>query len=675
MRQSFLYGFFATCFLFLFVSSIQAQVTGWNSYCVDFKRCGNFDDSDWFDNDVCNPIGDDAVHTSTHWGHRVSINVAANTYAPNSKIYITECIHNFNIDLDGNSTADIVCTTGNSVLDIELFCGGDSDLSSSCDRLSILKGKDYDLNKHGPTGDYGVFHLIAGKYTRMPNPPSITTNASGAPAVATLEWQAYTPYGQDAERSYVIWEPFISQNATPTPTGSVGGQQQGTVAFPTPTQTQATQCKTGSWDPYGRVFDTVSLEPIPAAAVSLEQRKPDGTFDAGFASQNNLHIINPFESGLSGKFSFFVINGDYQLRPSKSGYVHPVKAFRSTFLPLASQMYSDFYFNDSPAIQERGSIVHVDIPMQPIDGVGKSYDLVIFSEEFTPTISGKVTYSGMVSHPFAKLVIEICSEKTGTAICNPHNIFDVTTGGPNKEGAFSITLDQTILQAGEYFQRSFIKALSNPPPQTRSVIDTILAFIIKPVQAQEFTGGEAQPVAKIQPLPTYLEGYAYDLKGNILQNAQIQLYISTTSIPIYTSQSDANGFFRIGSEHIPRELYTVKYVSTEGVITPITTSQLLAQNEEFIAAEEVDIYTTAKGSANPRNNITPAFQPQQKISALPITPQVAPVISDTPSSEETKGTNNPLYLVGAILLLLVGGAGALIALHIYRKRSMEPTDM
>ena len=667
MKQAIVFGALLITMLFGFSTSTHAAATAYNSYCVDFTLC-----STGTDNTSCQPVGNDTMHTSSFWGHRVQFPLATN-YAANQTIYIVECIHNSGADINGDGTADKVCTTGNSTLDKTLFCADENATSPNCDRLTVLKNAmTYDLDRNLDSGGgYGVYHLEGTSYVRKSPPTTLSTGATGNPGVAKIEWQSHTPPSQTAERSYVIFESLPNVTPIPSPTGAIGGQQQGTVGFPPPGNINAANCKIEAWDPYGMVFDTVSLEPITGAAITIEQKKPDGTFDANYALQmNRLLSSPPFITGVGGRFSFFVVNGDYHMRLGTTGYTHATQADVSSFDTLTRQMYSDFYLSDSPAILERGTLVHVDIPLKPSDGVGKSYPLHIFSENFVPKDKGKLAYSGEVSHPLSTLVIEICSDETGTKICKPHVTFDQAQGGPNRKGEFAVTLDQTVLNPGQYFERSFLPRSRQQAAQSKSFIKQIISMIVGEVHAQDAAPGAAQPIAKIQPLYTYLEGHAYDLEGNLLPNATIQLFISLFEVPIYTTQANDQGYFRITSDNIPKELYTIRYVTQEGVEVPVTTSQYALQNQEFVAAEEVNLYSTAIGKADPRNNITPAFQPQQKISPVPGIPEPTQVISPIPETSKPPAANNPLLLVGAIALLLIGGAGALIGLHMYRKRSV-----
>ncbi len=642
----------------------------WIPRCVPFTHC-----SDGGVNTRCQPINNDTIHTSSHWGHRAQLDFTGITIPPNQKVVLLECVRPWPpLDENGNGEDDWYCTTGFSESDKQFNCPNGS-TSPSCDVKTFLN-KNPKIS-YGLAGDsiilpdgtssvagdtYGIFHKTNANLNDVTDPfrragasTQITTDANGKLSISYAEVQTYAI---NAFRKYVLYY-VPTQVPTQGVAGQagVGGQQQGTLVWPNVTGVSPESCEfTIGWDPYGRVFDSISLEPIPNVMVSLNQKNPGGLFDASYAKSRNALITNPFVSGASGDFSFFVEDGDYSLTPNVAGYTHPLTAGWTTKGNAAS-IYSDFYLSDSPIIQQRGKVQHRDIPLIPSNNQGKYYDLVVVSSNRKVGSNGELLFTGSVSHPFAEVIIEVCNALGGTEICGKQQVFGRGRGGADKEGSYSVKLDQSLLQPGDYYKRSFRK------------IDL----------ASNQSIGEAVAGATYSSIPSYIEGYAYDANGNLITEGFAGVYLLSMQVPSATSPIDATGRFMIASELIPKEAYTIKYLRQEGgVFVPIselTIEDYLKQNNEFITAEKIALYKPVTSATNPRRNITPSFVPQQKISALPISPQITQMAPDGQSPEDIKRTNNPLYLIGAISLLLLGGAGGLIALHMYRKRSTKELDM
>lgn len=669
----------------VFVSSISAEEIRQESrgyQCLDFVHCSDGGPNDR--NKRCEPI-DEKVHTSVHWGHRAQVDLSdLEDLPPNGEILVTECI-NSGEDLDGDGKADSVCTTGDSTQDKILFCGSATASNPKCDHYSLLKNHpkiQYGLDK---ASTHGVYHLVNGVYKRAIGVP-IKIGADGRSTVQAVEWEGHSP--ENIERKYLAWY-YDTTVSTPIPTqitpttiagGGLGGQQQARLNFeqrtPSPTSPppQVNDCKGKAWDPYGIVFDMKSLEPIPDVDVLLKMRNPQNVFDSEYAKSENLLIFNPFDSDSTGEYLFFVKDGDYVLEPLTQSvphpYTHPILAQQSSLAPNTLSIYSDIYFKDSPPILQRGAIQHRDIPLMPLDGVGKEYPLEIVSENVELGVDGKMIYSGRVSHPYAEIVIETCRKVNNIESCSNPQIYGKNNGGANKFGNFTFTLDQTQLQSGEYYRRSFRKvdlnALTTAKIQPVNLILHVVSSLFQPkvVNAQEPSNS-----ARIEPVVSYIEGYAYDAEGNLLPNAQVLIKVSLSEMPLYQTVANANGYYKITSEFLPKTEYAIEYLVGNDSAR-ITTSQLLEQNKAFIEAEKINPYLNTTQAADPRRTVTPSYIPQQKISSVPNEFATAPSI---PVQEtQTQATiNNNLFLIGSILLLLIAAAGILIGVYLYRKRMQE----
>ncbi len=629
--------------------------------------------------------------------HRVLLTPGVNKgFLNNPFTYITECLQ---VDENGDGVTESICTTGSAQLDHELFC--DSDATCKNNNLSRLQNNpnvQYSLRNPGD----GIYFFLNGKFVKQPGPVAVSTDANGNIVPPRIEWQSGTKVR--TVRRFLIWNkippmPTPTNPGDPTPqlTGAIGGQQQGTLTFPF--QNPATDappssdCAGVAWDPYGRAFDTKTLEPISDAKILLKQLNPiSNIFEEQYANEHNPNISNPDITTADGVFSFVVVDGSYTITPRHTSYTHAAgdAATLKTTSPNVDKIYSDFYFANSEqpeAIVQQGAIQHRDIPLEPSNGTGYRYPLSILDEYEVPVekqLNGTVSaiqYGGTLSHPFADLSVSICSFATGGESCQKPTLFDQTNGGPDKNGVFSIRLDQTVLKPGEYFKKIFTAVdLNRKPLTTKRNWSSYLAtftelFSIKRVDAQE---GRRSIEIVSHPLVTYLEGFAYSSGGTLLPQAKVMIYTKYSPQPVFTTTANTNGYFKITSEFIPRTAYTIHYShpTDPNSETRLTTSQFLQQNNDFIEAEKINPFLMTNALKDPRKDITPSFVPLPAISPLPNTTatqtqgqplpltQLTPTTQESPESNPRVKKNNALFIIGSILLLIsiAGAIGSYILL-------------
>jgi hypothetical protein len=677
--------------LLLVVPHVSAQNLRQESrgyQCLSFVHCSDGGSNDH--NQRCEPTDDDTAHTSAHWGHRSQIDLSnLSNLEPDSEILVTECLSG-DIDLNEDGKSDPICTTGSSEMDKFLFCGSASATGPNCDHLSLLQhtaksgGKliEYSLDRSPAITTHGIFYLINGIFQKSIGVP-IKVGSDGKSTVKAIEWEAHTP--GNLTRKYLAWTYSREQN-TPTPipikvtpqiTEGIGGQQQNILTFeektPVPTLPPADikDCQGQAWDPYGLVFDARSLEPIPAVDVFLKQLNPQNVFDSEYAKSQNLLITNPESTDANGAFTFFVKDGDYQLQPIKQGYSQLSSTQQSSLLANTKTIYSDIYFTDSPAILQRGAIQHRDIPLMPTDGIGKEYPLQIISEDVELSTNGKMIYSGRVSHPYAEILIEICKKQNGVEVCGDLKIYGKNNGGVDKNGKFLFTLDQTLLQSGEYYRRSFRKVNLTEIKLSSFNLNHIINRLFSFFQPSTVNAQEPINYATLQPIVSYIEGFAYDLNGNLIPNAQVLIKVPLSEMPIYQTRADKNGYYKITSEFLPNTEYSIEYLGSQNTneTTKITTSQFTSQNADFIAKEKINPYSLVTRLTDPRKTIIPSYVPAPKISVDPNEFQSSPSV--TPVTQVKAEPSNSMFLIGAILLLLIAAAGTLIGIYLYRRRSQD----
>ncbi|MCA9371883.1 hypothetical protein KC726_03215 [Candidatus Woesebacteria bacterium] len=673
---------FKSVVLFLFISgllllsprlqTVRAAETfnGFRFVCMDQYYC---------DDQENRPENGGKCWGEGYYTHRMHLESNVSFEVSDDEIYITECVE---VPVQEDSTVEY-CTTGDPNLDSQLFCTPEDPGCEAGRGLYNLQNAHhyngnpigYNITNVNGNDDYGVHYLQNGNHVEKTPPILVATNANGNlinPVTGerlVIEWQSFTNQGMI--RRYLAWDRVtISPDELE---GGIGGQQQDDLNF----AILSASCEGEGWDPYGYVFDARTLLPVDESNVFIAELNPSGVFDRGYASSQNPLISNPYISAANGFFSFFVEDGDYKLQIEDPQY-RTLLPSESTLISVGyDQIYDDIYFADDTIQQRNGQQEHRDIPVYS-ETPQQPSPLVIMREFTKPNRNGTLTYSGQVSHPFAKLTVDVCEEINNVENCNLYETFTRTNGGPDKRGEFEVILDQRDLEPGQYFRMLF-ETTDLIAQNNNNLVSRAVHYIASLFAPGEVSAQTRSALAVVEPIPSYLEGYAYDQSGLLIPNALVSIHVDFTNAPIYQKRADAQGHFKITSEFIPQTPYTLAFTGSNGQQsqqkTKLTTAQFLAQNKGFIDVENVNPYVFTTANSDPRRAVTPTYVPDPQISIDPnIVAQNKPSLSPKPEQQtptETVSQPNSIFLVAAIVLLLAGVVGGLLAIYIYRKRMIE----
>lgn len=526
MRR-YLFGVFLTLLLSLAVtSSASAQALSQRWMCLDAHYCSD-------DSAGCAGVGN-------RW-HRARLTTKEGAEAlPNSDTYVVECFTVNN---------QVLCTTGNEAGDTKVF--GASNLTK------LNSAINYQFE--------GMFKSDG--QTAAPNP----TKADATGKIGSVEWQSFSKY---TARKFLAVNFFSGENAQP---GSAGGQQQGTLEF----EVAKSDCVAINWDPFGRVFDAQTLEPIKGAVVTLMMKNGSSYKTATNADFGGFSAItNPQNTKADGLFEFVVPDNTYKLQVSAPGYTFPLTSL-SSLNSGYSRIYKDIYpAQTGEDIVQKGKIQHRDIPLV---ATGAHQDNPVELVEYFTTldkVTGEYVVEGRVSHPFAKVNVWTDKEGYGTA-ANPH--FRIAaTAKADVEGKFQVRVDQSAFEQGETVSQ--IEVVKQPlTTGSMSWIDRIMGIFVKDANAQDNRANAA-----IEPIPNYLEGVAYDRNNNPIPNAQVSVYVEGSKVPYHSVVADETGKFVISSEYLPFLPYTLEYTSANGTTTAVSTSTYMTQNAEYHKTNNVD---------------------------------------------------------------------------------------
>lgn len=515
--------------------------------------------------------------------------------------------------------------------------------------------------------------------TPLPNP--ITVPADGHIPVA---------YWNDARGGYEaaqgsggqIWQStrsyyyFVSTLASEESKSEKIGEQQGTFRV----TAEDTNCVIVRYDPFGRVFDAQTLEPV--AGVQLSMLKPDGSlvtsadFPAPSPGAAPVTLFNPLPATTTtGAYNILLPNGQYKMSVSK-GTIDATNVNANY-----TAAYSDLYKGD--LFEEKG-LTHLDVPV--VNNPPYHHDVEVL-EPVVPFIdeSGSVPMTvlkGRVSHPFT--TINVFAEKsvtgTGTGTVSPTPSVEkrlLFTTKTDKYGIFDIKVamkcvgdntkclrDDEVLGKPEIIKTDLTQA-SSVQGLLRKVVDFASALLgVKKVEAASVTGGQE---LNFDLILNYVSGCAYDASGMKIPNATVGVYPKFSVKPYFTTTADAQGCFTIGSNNLPKLAYVLKYTTPTGQVITQTTRDFVQKNANYIAANKVNVNANKDSAGRDLPTGTQAKNGGSAANGM------------NNGATGTNGSNNPLAIAGnqttnsslmmivVVLLLLLGTVGLILALYIYKK--------
>lgn len=386
-------------------------------------------------------------------------------------IWVVECIQRGSAE-----NPNYMCTTGNSTLDNEVF---------KRDNFSELKA------------EFGYSSRIFYSDGVTQTTPRI--NEENRQDV--YEWETKVTPGKKLVSVFMaMYEP---ENTAPPQSGDQPSQIQATLS-------NEEGCRL-IVDPYGRVYDSYTFEPLSNAAVSLNKKRTDGSYSKVIQGDVIAPLTNPQNTGIDGRFSFLVPAGTYRLESTRDGY-------------------SPYQSKDIVQLTEPQ---RADIPMDPLDRQKALNDAKI-SRISIESVFQKILkkekalrIEGIVSHPGAGIVIY--SQKLAGGNYERGKALGTTTA--SIDGLFSITIPFSKLGKDE---------------------------IIGELVAAKKIDSSINTSIKLEPLMNGFEGFAVNEAGATVANATVGLYIQNSDVPTYEVKADERGYFTIPSAAVPDISYRIK---------------------------------------------------------------------------------------------------------------------
>ena len=340
-----------------------------------------------------------------------------------------------------------------------------------------------------------------------------------------------------------------------TGTGDEGSLKLGSFT----TEDNYRNCVAIRWDPFGRVFDSQTLEPIANVKVTILNKNK--------AKLNLPGLINPVWTAKTGGFSFFVEPGDYYLEPGDLTDFSFVS--NPSLNPNYKQFYTNIYKPGQLITEKPGLAEERDIPLV---AKGKSYKTDINQINFNIVpISGadKTKLIGQVSHPLTIVSFYQDKKKIGEAITDKYGFYDHTID--------SSMIRQDIPIIPRYVKFDFFKEQEINTPASNNLLVKLVDFINSIFGKRISRGYDATVSGSgINLVPRYIEGYAYDKQGNLLKNTNVYIVLMMSKQTVFFTKTDDNGYLKV----LPKDLPIFPYFFA--VAVPESSDVVYKRTEEFV---------------------------------------------------------------------------------------------
>lgn len=368
-------------------------------------------------------------------------------------------------------------------------------------------------------------------------------------------------------------------------TGNDLAQKFGTFTFDR-LQTDS-DCAALHWDPLGFVFDAETLGPIQGVDVTVINAQTGQPVPEGFGT--GKVAINPYITLANGAYSFYTDPGFYKLTLGKyNGKQLEIQDPAQVNPNFAQYGYTNLYdlkVNEGRIEEKAGETARVDIAVKTVGAPSPESKIPMLEDVNVGRAGEKISVTGKVTLVPAELVVMYSDPATGVMKAGAEKPeIDETTR------RFAFTADQMI--DGTFI---FAEVQVRKPAvvgKVPSFLQTVVAFFksfVKDVEAQS-----PATSVKIDPIPSYLEGIAYDTNGNPLPNVLVGIYLSGSNTPAYQVRSDIEGHYVIGSQYIPTLPYEIRVRKTTGELIRVSTREYLKQNSEFHKANDINSFETIK---------------------------------------------------------------------------------
>ena len=302
-------------------------------------------------------------------------------------------------------------------------------------------------------------------------------------------------------------------------------------------------------------------------------------------------------------------------------------------------------------IVEKGGPQRRDIPIDSVTGQPTYFPIKIMEYNYQSDRISSVFVDGRVSHPLATInAYSVIPDPNNPEIKIRYRL--IKTIQADKSGRFSLIIDQSTFNKNNSEMFGEIEAIkANFGLSSKDTHST-------------------PAVIKLDPILTYIEGNAV-YKNQVLPGAKVAILLNSSTIPYYETVADSQGYFKIPSDYIPFMPYKLKY-SSGGVISSVTTSDLITDNSAFIKDNNINLfypkYSNPKVNESIKKSIAAYNNELNKNNQGQSDRQGSGAVSNSQNSSK----NLAVYGLILLIVILLTGAGVL-GVYLIKKKQNTPT--
>ena len=436
--------------------------------------------------------------------------------------------------------------------------------------------------------------------------------------------------------------PQVVEIETPTIVpGSTNSQQLAQIGFDTvnsEVESKSTSCTKISWDPYGRVFDAISLEPMSDIEVTLineATKKP---------------VVQEFEDN----FDYTDMDGLFNILVEKSGmYMMTVSGPHThSFISNPSlhanysQIYSDIYSPGKAFEEIKGVATHHDIALQPKEKPYTDAVAEVMTADEAVDMGEFMIYTGKTSFPFSQVCMVTINERIQVGECV----------SADKFGEYSIAIEKEVIPPQAIVPQA-AKVDLTAPIGAGKIYEPIIGFDIR----------------KYEPILSHLDGFAYDDTGMIIPFASIQIKQKMDGALIYETAANEIGYFTIYSKDLPIFEYDITVIPPNSKKQYVkSTSQFIVENDDYITDNKLNLVVAKKDGvviSGPTDG-----EVEETVNANMRNQQS--YIEEMQAEEKNRSgsiqmTQKNMIVTGILIIVLLVGGGATVFL-LRAKRNIPP---
>lgn len=375
-------------------------------------------------------------------------------------------------------------------------------------------------------------------------------------------------------------------------------------------------CTKISWDPYGRIFDALSLEPLEGVGITL------------IDNLTKAPVVQEFEESTTTTGE----DGVYNILVEKSGHYQMVveepSAHSITQQPTLHQnyinIYSDIYHPGAVFEEIQGIATHHDIPLQPKGTPYTGTIASIMTADESVDMGDFILFTGKSNFPLARVCMVTETGRTVVGEC----VF------ADKFGEYSIALNKDKIP---------LEALV---PQASKVKLTEVDWkksVELPVASYD--------VRKYEPILNHIEGYLYDKNNTPIPYAHVQIRLQMDDSVFFESDADKDGFIVIYSHDLPAHEYYLTYaLPSGGNLTKKTTTEFVKDNYSYIKENKLNLILSQvdnKSISSENNPNKEDATTRKKLNSRAVTPQ--------PTEQPTRSfpSISKYQVIGIILTIIL----------------------